>query len=179
MEVNKLKRFVNRETITYLIFGILTTAVYFITRFSVIAITENSMRAVIWAQVTAILFAYFTNKIFVFQDKNWQPIAILTQLIGFIIGRLFVFFLDIGITWFAVDQYSDFFIHFLFFDQFNYESFFFSNPILVRFIGNAALLNEFIFALLVQVLAIVINYIISKKAIFAEKKTVPSTKEKQ
>ncbi|MGY3766901.1 GtrA family protein [Vagococcus vulneris] len=164
-----MKKIVNRETITYIIFGALTTAVYFVTRFSVVAATENSMFGVVCAQVAAILFAFITNKIFVFQDRNWKIKAVIFQLFGFIVGRLFVFGLDLGITYITVDKFPDFFIHLLFFDKFDYQSFFFSNPLMNKFIGSPSLLNEFIFALLVQVLAIIINYIISKKAVFKEK----------
>ncbi|MGX7025986.1 GtrA family protein [Vagococcus hydrophili] len=161
-----MKKFLTQETLLYLIFGVLTTAVYFITRFTVLNITNNSMLGVIFGQVTAILFAYITNKVFVFKDKEWAPMAVLKQLMGFVVGRLFVFALDIGITFIAVEKFSDFFISILFLDKINYDFVLFSNPLFNKLIGSPELLNEFIFALIVQVLAIVINYIISKKAVF-------------
>ncbi|MDT2815348.1 GtrA family protein [Vagococcus carniphilus] len=161
-----MNKIINKESISYLMFGILTTAVYFITRFTIIALTDNSMLAVVLAQVTAILFAYITNKIFVFKNKEWALKQVLKQLFGFIVGRLFVFGLDVGITFLTVEKFPDFFIHLLFLDKINYDFVLFSSSLTKHFIGSSKLLNEFIFAFFVQVLAIVINYIISKKAVF-------------
>ncbi|MEG0550663.1 MAG: GtrA family protein [Vagococcus sp.] len=161
-----MSKIVNKESITYIIFGVFTTLVYFITRFMVVNLTGNSMLGVTIAQVVAILFAYLTNKVFVFKNKDWQPLVVLKQLFGFILGRLFVFALDLGLTFIAVEKFSDFFIHLFFFDKINYDFILFSHPLTTKFIGSAELLNEFVFALFVQVLAIVINYLISKKAVF-------------
>lgn len=170
-----MKKIFNRETISYIFFGGLTTVVYFVTRFSVVKATDNSMLGVVLAQIAAILFAYFVNKIFVFKDKNWGFLTVLKQLFGFIIGRLLVFGLDLSITYLTVKRFSEFFIRVLFLDKLNYDHFIFSNVLTNRFIGNEKLLNEFIFALLVQILAIVINYIISKKAIFVDKEVEKET----
>lgn len=164
-----MNKLVNRETISYIFFGVLTTVVYFVTRFSVIKMTGNSMLGVVLAQIAAILFAYFTNKIFVFKDTKWGFIAVMKQLFGFIVGRLFVFGLDLSITYICVKKFPEFFIQLFFLDHINYNWFIFSNPLTKMFIGNERLLNEFIFTLFVQVLAIVINYIISKNAVFAKK----------
>ncbi|HCM88962.1 MULTISPECIES: GtrA family protein [Vagococcus] len=164
-----MKKIFNQETILYLIFGILTTMVYFITRFTVLNITNSSISGVVFGQISAILFAYITNKIFVFKDTEWSPRVVIKQLIGFIAGRLFVFILDIGITYLAVEKFSEFFINILFLNRINYNSLLFNNYFSEKLIGNPELLNEFIFALIVQVLAIVINYIISKKAVFKKR----------
>lgn len=159
-------KIVNKESITYIIFGVLTTIVYFISRFMVVNLTGSSMLGVTIAQVVAILFAYVTNKVFVFKNSDWHFLVVIKQLFGFILGRLFVFGLDLGITFLAVEKYSQFFIHLFFFDKIDYDVILFSHPLTTKFIGSADLLNEFLFALLVQVLAIVINYLISKKAVF-------------
>ena len=58
-------KFVNRETISYLIFGVLTTLVDWI---SYAVFRHNGMNyrmATICCQAAAILFAYVTNKIWV------------------------------------------------------------------------------------------------------------------
>ncbi len=161
-----MNRLLKNEKILYLIFGIGTTAVYFLTRFLIVNITGNSMWAVITAQVSAILFAYFTNKIFVFKDRKWKPFDLLKQLSGFIAGRAFVFALDLAITYVAVVAYSKEIIHFLGLNLINYDFILFSSSITKGFIGTPSLLNEFIFVFVVQVLAVIINYIISKKAVF-------------
>lgn len=161
-----MKKFVNRETIAYIIFGVFTTIVYFLTRFAILKFTGNSLLSVVVAQFSAILFAYITNKIFVFKDTEWGPINLLKQFTKFTLGRMLVFALDITITFVAIVQFQSFFIRVLFLDRIDYELFIFDNILTNNFIGSPQLLNEFLFAMLVQVLAIILNYIISKKAIF-------------
>ncbi|WP_180367859.1 GtrA family protein, partial [Oenococcus oeni] len=60
-----MKNFFNKnyEIILYLIFGILTTVVYFIARFLTLNLSKNALLAVAVAQILAILFAFITNKI--------------------------------------------------------------------------------------------------------------------
>ena len=164
-----MNKLVNRETIAYLIFGVFTTFVYFFTRFMVLKLTNDSLFSVISAQCSAILFAYITNKIYVFKDNEWRITYVLKQLTTFIAGRLLVFFLDVLITYVAIVKFSYVFINLLLLNKINYNLFLFNNNLTKNFIGSPDLLNEFIFALLVQVLAVILNYIISKKAIFKNK----------
>lgn len=161
-----MKKILKNEMILYLIFGVLTTVVYFVFRFLIVGITGNSLVAVVVAQVTAIIFAFFTNKYFVFLDKENKPLIVLKQFFIFLSGRLFVFVLDITITFLAVQRYSNVLIHFFKLEKFPYDHFLFSNALMRNFIGTPKLLNEFFWALVVQVLAIVINYVISKRKVF-------------
>lgn len=164
-----MKKLLKNEMILYLIFGVLTTIVYFVSRFLVVGLTGNSLIAVIVAQVSAIVFAFFTNKYFVFLDKESKPLVVLKQFFVFLSGRLFVFFLDISITFLAVQRYSNTLIRFFNLEKLPYDQFLFSNTLTRNFIGTPKLLNEFFWALVVQVLAIVINYIISKRKVFKKK----------
>ncbi|MDI8901481.1 GtrA family protein, partial [Salmonella enterica subsp. enterica serovar Montevideo] len=116
-----------------------------------------------------IVFAFFTNKYFVFLDKESNPLVVLKQFFVFLSGRLFVFFLDISITFLAVQRYSDTLIRFFNLEKLPYDHFLFSNTLTRNFIGTPKLLNEFFWALVVQVLAIVINYVISKRKVFKKK----------
>lgn len=161
-----MKKIMNQETFLYLIFGILTTIVYFVTRFSVVTISGQAMLSVVLAQIAAILFAFVTNKIFVFKDNTKGIIPLLKQLVIFILGRLFTFVLDLLITYIAIEKFADFFINLFYLKHLPYESFVFSNGLTKNFIGNPVLLNQFIFALIIQVFAIVVNYFISKKKVF-------------
>lgn len=77
-----------------------------------------------------------------------------------------MFGLDLMITYIAVVAYSKEIIHFLGLNAINYDYLLFSSSLTKGFIGTPALLNEFIFVFIVQILAIIINYIISKKAVF-------------
>ncbi|MGY3750832.1 GtrA family protein [Vagococcus acidifermentans] len=161
-----------RETILYLIFGVLTTVVYFVVRFTVNDMTGSSMIAAVAGQVSAILFAFFTNKMFVFQDRKWSIRALLIQLLAFTTGRLFVFALDLGVTYIAIERYADFFIRLFRFNRIDYQGALFSNSLTAKYIGSPELLNQFVFVLLLQVLAIVINYVVSKFGVFKKKKSV-------
>ena len=162
-----MKKLYQSEIGMYLIFGVLTTVVYFILRFLVVNLTGNSLLGVLVAQFGAIVFAFMTNKFFVFKDNN--RIGILKQFIVFFIGRSVVLLLDLGITYVGVEKYASFFINGFHLNQLPYDSYIFNNALTKSFIGTPDLLNEFLFALFVQILAIVLNYVISKKKVFKKK----------
>lgn len=84
----------NRETISYLVFGALTTLVgicvfwlgeYF--GFSV-AISNTLSHA------AGITFAYFTNKIFVFRSRSWMPRVLAKEISTFVAGRIGTFVME-------------------------------------------------------------------------------------
>lgn len=158
----------HREMISYLIVGVLTTVVYFVVRFSVFSLTDAGVLSVVVAQILSILFAFITNKWFVFrnQAKDWYDLF--RQFVLFVFARGFVFLLDVGITLLTVELYASTFIRMLRLDQIHYTSAPFSWGVFNPYIGSPTNLNAFIFALLTQVLAIVINYVLSKFFIFKE-----------
>ena len=81
-------KFVNRETISYLIFGVLTTLVDWI---SYAVFRHNGMNyrmATICCQAAAILFAYVTNKIWVFRSYNFHPVYLLKEMASFFSCRI-------------------------------------------------------------------------------------------
>lgn len=156
----------HKEIMMYGIVGLLTTLVYFIVRFSILHVIGSSLIAVILAQISSIIFAFLGNKILVFLDENWEMKQVITQFFLFFSARLAVFFLDISITYLAIDKYGDYFISLLGFDQINYNQGLFHSPLLVGFIGSATVLNEFFFVIIIQLLAILLNYIMSKKWVF-------------
>lgn len=157
------------EIVSYLLIGVLTTVVYFIVRFSVFSLTEAGIISVIVAQIAAILFAFVTNKVIVFKNKAQSIREFFVQFVTFCFARGFVFMLDIGITLVTVELYSDFFITILRLNEINFGKGLFSWSVLSNYIGNAVNLNAFIFALITQVLAIIINYILSKYFVFKKK----------
>ncbi|MBO0477276.1 GtrA family protein [Vagococcus sp. DIV0080] len=164
-----MKKILNQEIISYLIFGVLTTIVYFVLRFLVVNLTGQSLLAVVIAQMGAILFAFVTNKLFVFKDNQREVKELFRQFWFFLLGRGFVFLLDVVITYVAVERYASYFIIWLHLDKLPYDAAVFQSSFLSKFIGTPELANEFLFALLVQVLAIVLNYLISKKKVFKKK----------
>ena len=82
---NKL---VNRETVSYFIFGVLTTLVDWIS-YAVFRYGGMKYRlATICCQAAAILFAYITNKIWVFQSYNFRPVYLLKEMASFFSCRI-------------------------------------------------------------------------------------------
>lgn len=82
---NKL---VNRETITYIIAGGLTTAVNFITYIGLCRMGMNYLTANVWAWVIAVSFAYIVNKLGVFLAKSSGLLEEAINIIKFFAARL-------------------------------------------------------------------------------------------
>lgn len=77
-----------KEIIMYLVFGVATTLVNYITYTLLIKlVTENVTlcNAIAWG--VSVLFAFFTNKLFVFESKSFAPLVFLKELISFILSR--------------------------------------------------------------------------------------------
>jgi len=98
-----MKKYLNRETISYLIFGVLTTiiglgsfalAVYFGLG-TAISNTVSTMLAV--------LFAYFTNKIFVFHAPGWGLKLLIVEFGKFCGARLITFVAETALLVLLVD----------------------------------------------------------------------------
>ena len=81
------KKFVNRESVTYIIFGVLTTAVDWVT-YAVLWRLGTDYRvstALSWA--AAVLFAFVTNKLFVFRSFEFRPALLWREFSGFVAAR--------------------------------------------------------------------------------------------
>ncbi len=80
----------NRETIVYIIFGILTTAVDYVT-FAVLHyplnINEIVSNTIAWT--LAVIFAFITNKLFVFNSKSFAPKILVKEIPSFVLARVF------------------------------------------------------------------------------------------
>ena len=89
-----LHKLLNRETILYLFFGVLTTlvdsVVFWVLNHHVFGIDYYILNHAI-AFVAAVLFAFFTNKTFVFHSEDWSMKNFLRELATFFSGRLFSF----------------------------------------------------------------------------------------
>lgn len=159
-----IDRFVTREIITYLIFGVLTTAVnlitFYITKKIFIAIgwegVLNSLLdsagfekalallgkgtdyldATVIAWTVAVIFAFVTNKLIVFESKSWQPAVAGREFVGFIGARLFSLLVE---------------LLFMF--------------VTVTVLG----MNEFLAKVIVQIIVVILNYVFSKLLIFRNK----------
>ena len=73
------KKCVNYETISYLVCGVLTTAVDFVsyTLFRKMSMGVGVSQAFSW--LAAVLFAYIVNKIIVFRNFNMRPSYLLKE----------------------------------------------------------------------------------------------------
>lgn len=81
------ERFVNRETVSYFIFGVLTTAVDWL----VYPLMRWMGHSVAWSSVAswaaAVLFAFVTNKLFVFQSYSFSLKGLGREFFSFVSCR--------------------------------------------------------------------------------------------
>lgn len=81
------KKLVNRETISYLIFGVLTTLVDWISYWYMRQIGIDYRIATAGSWVAAVLFAFVTNKLFVFCSWDLHPGKVWAEFAPFVICR--------------------------------------------------------------------------------------------
>ncbi|MGN0370843.1 MAG: GtrA family protein [Butyrivibrio sp.] len=84
-----LKKLINKETISYIIFGGLTTVVNYAVYYLFYKFTDvNYVVYNVIAWIAAVLFAFITNKLFVFESKSFNAKTILRELLSFVAARL-------------------------------------------------------------------------------------------
>ncbi len=107
-----LRKLINYETVSYLITGVLTTAVDYL----VFALVNEFMKrqgilfpdpvltatAVAWA--AAVTFAYFTNKLAVFKNYDFRPGYLLKEIAGFAGARVLSGLIVMVFMWLTVDR---------------------------------------------------------------------------
>ena len=136
----------NRETLSYLLFGVLTTIVNYITFMGVFILSNESSALVsnMVAFIAATMFAYITNKIWVFKSNRWSLDILKVEIITFLSARIFSFILEqvglfICINVFKIEDYS--------------------------FLGiNGVIISKVVLSFI----AVIINYGLSKLFIFKE-----------
>lgn len=98
---NRFPKLVNRETVSYVVFGALTTVVNIVayqvcyTAFPFSDIVNNTASNTI-AWILSVLFAYMVNKLFVFQSKTKGAKELLWEAGKFVGARLFSFAVDMA-----------------------------------------------------------------------------------
>ena len=79
----------HKEVISYLFFGVLTTAVDFVSYYLLTRIFHlDPTLSNVLAQLIAIIFAYVTNKLYVFEDKTNNLLELAVQFCKFFSCRL-------------------------------------------------------------------------------------------
>ena len=86
-----------REILSYLIFGVLTTLVNYVSYLLLAPFFKVSFIPVTIAWILSVLFAYFTNRKYVFQSKASGKKALLFEILSFFGARLLSLGLDLGI----------------------------------------------------------------------------------
>ncbi len=93
-----------KEIINYLIFGVLTTVVNYVSYLILAKVCNvDYMVSTVVAQIISILFAYVTNKLFVFQTKGLSKKEFFKEMFSFFGFRILSLFLDMGFMYLFVD----------------------------------------------------------------------------
>ena len=135
--ISIVKKLINKETIMYTIFGILTTLINYVVFIALTPmlgpVVQNAGTvANLIAAVVAILFAYITNKLWVFEKKSFGKGAF-AEFCRFILSRVATLVLGTILIFITVD-----------------------------FLGQ----NEFIWKGVETVLVVILNYFLSKTKVF-------------
>ena len=103
--LKKLWKFLTaRETVLYLVFGVLTTViniVIFDRFYYAVHWSWQAANAVAW--VLAVLFAFLTNKLFVFESKSFRAGVLWREFAGFIGARLLSLGVDYACMWLLIE----------------------------------------------------------------------------
>lgn len=147
-----IKKLINKETVTYVFFGVLTTLVNFLVfkLFDVIFHGRVYLLSNTIAWIVAVAFAYLTNKLFVFESKSWQRDVLKKEIPGFLSARIASFFIEEAGLWFFVDALD------------------FGNRVFD--LALFKLSGKMTAKIILGVFVIVFNYVLSKFLIFAKKK---------
>lgn len=86
---NLINKYINKETISYLVFGVLTTVIDLVIYQLLLLVNVHYMAAQWIGWTAAVAFAFVTNKFFVFESKSTDLRVVLRELISFVGGRLF------------------------------------------------------------------------------------------
>lgn len=105
-----IKKFLNRETIVYVIFGVLTTAVNYVSYWllrSKLGIPFLIANTIAW--IISVLFAFVTNKLIVFESKSFKFKLLLFEFFSFVSARILSFLFEEGFlavtTHFHMNEY--------------------------------------------------------------------------
>ncbi len=98
-----LGKFCSYEVISYLICGVLTTALDYIVHFVCRGLGLSTGLSLTIAWISAVIFAYFVNKIFVFLSTDWSAGTLAHELTGFVSCRIASYFMNLAIMLVTVD----------------------------------------------------------------------------
>lgn len=154
LRIPMAEKLLQYEIVSYLVFGVLTTVVNFVT-YMVMGIFAGEnyeakvlfsigkldvqlillMNAVAW--IVSVLFAFITNKLFVFESSSWKGSVFFSELFSFIGARV---------------------ISFLIFEE-----------LIFALLVNALSIKDIFAKLIISVFVVIFNYVASKLVIFRKK----------
>ena len=141
----------HREIVSYVFWGVMTTAVNYVTYLLLtggLHVYYLASNVIAWA--VSVLFAYFVNKLFVFESRDWAWRVALRELWQMTASRLFTLALEMGILWFFVDLLR-------------------CGQLTVPLPGGALLHGDAVVKLGANVVVVIVNYVLSKFIIFKKK----------
>lgn len=100
----------NREVISYLIFGVLTTLVNWAVYWLMVRAGIDYRAATAAAWVVSVLFAFIVNKIFVFQSYDLHLSFVMKEILSFTAcraasGVMEMILMVIMVSWLKMDEY--------------------------------------------------------------------------
>ena len=128
-----MEKLLNKETITYIIFGVLTTIVSIVVYNICIDRAMSTARSNTISTIIAVTFAFITNKIWVFESRDLHIKTISREFAKFGAGRVVTYLIETGLLILLVD---------------------------------VIMLNAKVCKYFTQIIIIVLNYLISKFAVF-------------
>lgn len=162
-----------REIIMYLIFGVGTTVVSFLSYsiFEIVIPTitfwgitiEHTTTSNVLSWLCAVLFAFITNKIWVFDSKSWKPSIALKELGLYFSSRIATGFIE----WFGLPLILKLGEHFT---QTGADGFFAKTFIWLS--QPLFSIDGLIAKIAVSIIVVILNYVFSKLLIFKRKKTI-------
>lgn len=146
-----LHRVFNKETFTYVLFGGMTTLVNLVVFkvFDLFFAGRLYLLSNTIAWIVAVAFAFVTNKLFVFESKQWTLCLLKREIPGFLSARVGSYIIEQGGLWG--------FVELLHFDEkvFDFRLLQLSGKIVAK--------------LIIGVVVTVLNYLFSKFIIFNQK----------
>lgn len=94
----------HKSVISYLLFGVCTTIVNWVTYFvlyNILHVHNVISTAIAW--LLAVIFAFITNKIWVFDSKSFDRKTLVHEIWTFFTARALTGLIDVGIMFVAVD----------------------------------------------------------------------------
>lgn len=94
-----------KPLVLYAFFGVLTTLVNVVSYYILFNVSGvPNVPATILAWLFAVIFAFVTNKLWVFESRDFSARTWVREGISFFVCRILTGILDVAIMWFAVDR---------------------------------------------------------------------------